>query len=169
MRRILAGGVGLLAVLVVCSAAHGDSREKQVQTDVRRLLDATYAGKVDVVMALTHPVVIEALGGKVEARKTLGEAMARLAKVQLKIETFEYPEPPAFVEGSGRTYAVIPTRVVVSSGPQKIDSRNFQVGVQDAEAKGWTYVEGPKFEGFRDEHFPDFPADYDYPETSRLD
>ncbi len=157
--------LGFLSV----AAAAVDSRDAQVQSDVRVLLNATYAGDVDTVLRLTNPVVLEALGGQAEARRTLTEAMQRLRKISLKIDRFEFPEPPRFVEGTGRTYAVVPTRLIVSAGPQTVDRRSFQVGVLVDGSKGWTYLEGPKFAAFRAEHFADFPSDYEYPETTKVE
>ncbi len=161
----------LLACLfagLLAAPGFADSREQQVQSDVRELLNATYDGEVDTVLRLSHPVVIDALGGKVEARKTLSEAMGRLKNYSLKIEVFEFPAEPQFVDGDQRSYAVVPTRLVVSAGDKKIDSQNFQVGVKQAGDDAWKYVEGPKFKQYRSEHFSDFPADFDYPEISKL-
>jgi hypothetical protein len=173
MTRSPAAFVALGAALAVAlaawsGAAAADQRETQVQAGVRRLLDATYQGDVDTAMRLTNPVVFEELGGRIAAKAKLKEAMGRLQKISLKIETFEFPEPTRFVEGEKRTYAVVPTRVVVSSGERQVDSRSFQVGIRPKKGGDWTYIEGPKFEALRAEHFPDFPSDFEYPEVSRL-
>lgn len=142
---------------------------KLVQADVRTLLQANYKGEIEPAMRLTHPAIIEELGGTEKARATFIEAMGVLKRVGLSIDTFEFPEPPSFVEGERRTYAIIPTRLVVSAGDQKLDSRNFQVGVSDPIEKKWTYVEGSKFdERLRSRYFKDFPKDYEFPPVTRL-
>lgn len=164
-RALVAVGMALAVAMPVLAA---DERETQVQAGVRQLLNATYQGDVATVMRLTNPVVIEGLGGRSAAEETLKEAMQRLQKISLKIETFEFPEPPRFVDGKKRTYAVVPTRVVASSGERKVDSHSFQVGIRPEKGGDWTYVEGPKFESLRAEHFADFPSDFEYPETTRL-
>jgi hypothetical protein len=172
MTRVAVGYVAGLVMLAAASVVASDMSADagRVQADARRLLDATYAGDVETVMALTHPALIEQLGSREEARRTYSEAMARLKKIGLQIDKFEFPEPPRFVAGKGRTYAIIPIRLVVSAGEQTLDSRGFQVGVSDPIEKKWTYVEGAKFDAaLRAKYFADFPKDFELPDTSRLE
>ncbi len=171
MKRLRALGLlalGIVTVAVAATSATSESRDAAVQADIRALFEATYGGDSDKVLRLTHPVVIESLGGRVAAKKTLSEAMKRLRLISLKINTVDFPEPARFVDGAVRSYAIVPTRVVASAGEQRVDSRSFQVGVRDAKGGKWAYIEGPKFQAFRAKHFADFPGDFEFPETSRL-
>ena len=171
MTRVALNLAAVLAFVSATAAAADMSADaNRVQADARRLLDATYAGDVETVMALTHSAVIEQLASREEARRTYAEAMAQLKRIGLKIEKFEFPAPPRFVEGKGRTYAIVPTRVVVSAGEQTLDRRGFQVGVSDPIEKKWTYVEGSKFDAaLRAKYFADFPKDFEFPEITRLE
>lgn len=163
--------VTAMAVLSATVAIAEESADlvRQVQADVRELLEANYRGDVEPAMRLTHPAIIEQLGGTDKARKTFVEAMAVLKRVGLKIESFEFPAAPKFVDGERRTFAIIPTRLVVSANDQKLDSLNFQVGVSDPIDKKWTYVEGSKFDDtLRSQYFADFPRDYEFPPVTKL-
>jgi hypothetical protein len=162
----------MAVLLTVASAAtHADDRAlgERLQADVRTLLDASYGSDPEPVLRLTHPAIIEELGGSDKARAAFRQAMGTVKRVGLKIEKFEFPSPPTFVEGERRRFAIIPTRLVVSAGQQHLDSRNFQVGVYDPIEKKWTYVEGSKFDAkLRSRYFTDFPTDYEFPATTRL-
>jgi len=161
-----------LLLTVTTPAAHADDRAlgEQLQADVRTLLEANYGTDPEPVLRLTHPAVIEELGGSDKARAAFRQAMGTVKRVGLKIDKFEFPAPPTFVEGERRRFAIIPTRLVVSVGDQHLDSRNFQVGVYDPIGKKWTYVEGSKFDAkLRSRYFSDFPKDYEFPATTRLD
>lgn len=162
--------VALLVVGAAATAADTGNDASRVQADARRLLDATYTADIDTMMELTHAALIEQLGGRDKARETYTTALEQVKKVGLKIDKFEFPAPPAFVEGKGRTYAIVPTRIVVSAGAQTLDRRGFQVGVRDPIDGKWTYVEGAKFDAaLRAKYFPDFPKDYEFPETSGVE
>lgn len=164
--------IAMAVLLTVASAAaRADERAlgEQLQADVRTLLEASYGSDPEPVLRLTHPAIIEELGGSDKARAAFRQAMSTVKRVGLKIEKFEFPAPPTFVEGERRRFAIIPTRLVVSAGDQHLDSRNFQVGVYDPIGKKWTYVEGSKFDAkLRSRYFKDFPADYEFPATTRL-
>ncbi len=159
----------VLAALTAGAVTDLPADPERVQADARRILDATYKGDVDTIMELTHPALIEQLGSREDARRKYGEAYATLKKIGLEIDSFEFPAPPVFVPGKGRTYAVIPTRIVVSAGEQRLDRLGFQVGISNPTEKKWTYVEGSKFDAkLRAKYFADFPKDYKFPETSPM-
>ncbi len=143
---------------------------EQVQSDVRDLLDASYGGDVEVALRLTHPVLIKALGGRGDARKSFTTAIERVKSLGLKVQSFEFSGATSFVAGNDeRLYAIVPTRVIVSAGAKKLVSRNFQIGVREEEGGAWTYIEGSKFDAaIRAEHFDDFPEEYKFPKTSRV-
>lgn len=172
-RSVLRTSAAVVVVLAAVATAWAEEDRadlvRQVQADVRELLEANYKGNVEPALRLTHPALIEELGGSDKARATFVEAMGRLKTVNLKIESFEFPEPPKFVDGERRLYVIIPTRLVVSANDLQLDSRNFQVGVSDPLEKKWTYVEGSKFDArLRGRYFKDFPKDYEFPPVTRL-
>jgi len=59
----------LLAVLATTTSARADEAKlDEVQRDVLRLSKAVYSGDVDAVLGLTHPRIIEVMGGQEAAR-----------------------------------------------------------------------------------------------------
>lgn len=62
-----------------------------VQREVRRLLQATYQADVDTVLSLTHPIVIQMLGGDQKARSTLAAAFTQLQTGGLSLESLGFP------------------------------------------------------------------------------
>lgn len=165
----LASIVLLVAALAVDPAPGlSEPPRDAVQEDVRRLVQATYAGDVDTVLRLTHPALVRMLGGREAARGKLEESRQLFISDEVTLEAFAFPRPPEFLEGGGRRFAIVPTRSVIGIRGQRIESLNFQFGVLEAGAESWTYLEGSQLnQAIVQSLFPGFPADYVFPERQR--
>jgi hypothetical protein len=135
----------------------------RVQALVRSLVEAIHAGDVDTVLALTHPVAIEKLGGAEAARAALVDMLPEVRKA--KVVELTFPAPPEFVEGTENEYVLVPMHTVFDLRGVVFDSRSFQFGVRPKrDAEGWKFVEGPRVRDLLDE-FADFPKDHRLPEN----
>ena len=58
--------------------------------------------------------------------------------------------------------------MIIQVNGQRVESRNFQFGARSVDSKEWTYIEGSRInpENVR-QLFPEFPADYKFPEFYR--
>jgi hypothetical protein len=139
-----------------------------VQRDVKRLIDALYAGDVDTVIGFTHPTIVRMMGGAQPARAATQQALQQVSNLGMKVEELSFPKPPQFLEGGGRKFAIVPTLMIISANGQRIESLNFQLGVLDSPSTSWKYVEGSRVNKQNVQTlFPGFPADYDFPEFYR--
>jgi hypothetical protein len=153
---------------VGAAAAEAEKDAELVQSDLRTLLAAMYGGDVDTVLRYTHPAVIAVTGGEEQARKSIQEAGAKIRELGMQHESVTFPRPPDFLEGGGRRFAVVPTLSIVSANGQRIESLNYQLGVLEPDAKGWTYIEGSRIDKENVQSlFPGFPADYEFPPSYR--
>lgn len=158
-----------LVVVLAATAAPAFSDELEpVQRDVKELLQAMYRGDLDTVLRFSHPKAIETLGGPSVARAAMEMAIQHILDIGMTLEAFSFPRPPEYVEGIERRFAIVPTLSIMAAQGQRIESLNYQFGVLEPGADGWTYLEGSRINqqnvrGF----FPDFPADYVFPEFYR--
>lgn len=180
--RHLAGLIALLCI--ACSTpAHGPSAKPppakappagtsaEVQTvhrDVEHIIRALYSGDVDLVLHSTYPRVIGLMGGPDVARRTLEAIVAQVRKSGMTLESFSFPAPPDFFTVGGTRYVFVPTLSIVAVNRKRFESRNFQLGVLEAGATRWTYVEGSRLNP-QNVHqiLPAFPSDRSFPPIQR--
>lgn len=144
------------------------SDEVLVQQDVRKMMAAVYASDVDTVLSFTHPKIIELMGGKDRARSTLRTAFSQIESRNMKLESLVFPEAPTFLNTDMNRFVVVPTKSVVSARGQRVESVNFQFGIQANGTKAWKYVEGSRINQQNvGSLFPDFPSDFEFPEFHR--
>ena len=179
--RYLAALIALLCI--ACSPpAHGPSAKppakaptagtpaetQVVQRDVERIVRAIYSGDVDLVLHSTYPGVIGVMGGPDVARRSLDHIVAQVRKSGMTLESFSFPDPPQFFTAGGTRYVFVPTLSVVVVNGKRFESRNFQLGVLEAGATRWTYVEGSRLNP-QNVHqlLPAFPSDRSFPPIQR--
>jgi hypothetical protein len=144
------------------------SEDKTVQADVNEMLDATYTGDADTLLGYTHPKIVEMLGGEAQAKATLETALANIQSSGMELESLEFPQAPTFLETDEHRFAIVPTLSVISVNELRAESLNYQFGVQEQGATDWKYIEGSRINQDNVRSlFPDFPADYKFPETYR--
>jgi hypothetical protein len=141
---------------------------EEVQRDVEACIRALYGGDLDTVLRYTHPMILAAMGGPKGAREVLEPTLERMRESGMTIESFSFPSPPDFVDSGGRVFAIVPTLMVLSTNGQRVESRNFQLGILEPDAEGWAFVEGSRVNASTVRQlFPDFPAGYAFPPVSR--
>lgn len=141
---------------------------ERVKAGVRANYAALYAGDVDAVLELTHPRVLEVMGGRANARRVLEPTFEQMRSLGLRLQTLHFPEEPEFLDGEENEFVVVTTDVVVRSGSREVESRNFLLGARARGASDWTYVEGSRLDGDNLELlFPDFPAGHELPSVRR--
>jgi hypothetical protein len=140
----------------------------QVQADVHAMVVALYAGDVDTTLQFTYPAALEMLGGEAQARAMLEPFYAEMAARGVQLTSLTFPSPPTFLTAGANEHAIVPTLTVVRTGEQLVESLNFQFGARAAGETRWTYLEGSRVnqQSVRS-FFPDFPADFEFPETYR--
>ena len=165
---------GTFLVVVLAAAAgpvlseESKLRLEPVQRDVQELSEAMYRGDLDTILGFTHPKIIKMLGGREAVRSVIEQGLKPILASGMTLEAFSFPSPPKYVEGKERRFAIIPTLSIMAVKGQRIESLNYQFGVLEPGAAGWTYLEGSRInqENVR-AFFPDFPADYSFPDFYR--
>jgi hypothetical protein len=171
----------LVALLVVALAGCGKDEQVvprpalneaqetvAVHADIREGYRALYGNDLDAVLARTHPVVIEGLGGQAKARDVIAKAVTKFQSVGMKVKRLELKPPPTFMVGRDHHFVIVPTRVLITANGQQVESHNFQFGVRSVGETRWRYFEGSRITlEFIRSRFPDLPSDAKFPVCSR--
>lgn len=119
---------------------------------------------MDTAFRYTHPTILRLLGGPEQARGVLTQAVAQIAKAEMKIESFSFPKPPQFFEGGGRRFVFVPTLMIISAKGTRVESLNFQLGILEPGTQEWKYVEGSRLTPENVQNlFPGFSKDRPLP------
>lgn len=140
---------------------------EQVQGDLRNVREATVTGDIDTVLRYAHPKLIELAGGQQEFVTVVERQLSEMKNSQVSFSELTFPSPPEFIQTRDRLYAVVPQQFVMSVPAAGIETKSFQLGVLEKGSSQWTYIDVSKFDRETlEEWFPDFPADYTFPEVS---
>jgi hypothetical protein len=168
----------LLAVTFLCGCGEESAQKRDqeraggklfqgeselVLADLERLTIALYANDLDMILAMTHPKVIEQMGGPAQAQVLLRNSLERIQASGVLIESCSFPEKPTFAETGTHQFAVVPVKIIVSANGQRRESLHCQVGVRVPGATNWTYIEGSQLRAF----FPEFPSNVPLPELKQ--
>jgi len=149
-------------------ASKRDERVTSVQTDVLTNIKAVYAADIETVVGYTHSKVIELMGGEEKMKVALQQALGQIKSKGMKIETLHFPADPTFLTGTANEFVIVPTKMIISAGGQRVESLNYQFGVRANGEKSWKYIEGSRINRENvGTLFPDFPTDYKFPPVYR--
>ncbi len=141
-----------------------------VQADVQRIHEAIYGDELDVetILNLTHPPIIEAMGGRDKARTALADSLSGIRDTGLGVESFEFSGDPVFASSQDLEFVVVPTKTVFRAGDRRAESGNFQFGVRQKGQSQWRYIEGSRVNSQTlAQVFPGIPPDLILPKTYR--
>lgn len=156
--------LGLLCAFTAGCASVPMRSPERVQTDVEALTRALYQGDVDTVIGFTHPAILAKLGGVEIAHAAVTTAVQQMQKNGTRLESFKFPSPPEFLQVGERWFATVPTLSVIVVGNQRVESLNFQFGVLEPGADGWSYIEGSRVQATDVPLlFPGFPTGHRFP------
>ena len=159
-----------VGVLLVAGFAFADDAEdKRVQSDIKSVSQAMFAGDVDTLLRYTHPKIIELMGGEAQARETLETGALRQMKV-MTLEAVEFPAAPTFFGSEKNDFVFVPNRLRFSGGDRRVEIESFHLGVRSKGSTDWTYVDGANLNSSTAPSlFPDFPSDAEFPPVRMRD
>jgi hypothetical protein len=138
---------------------------QQIQSDVKRLLNALYAGDTDSILKATPPEVITLMGGEAKTRQMLKDAVQGMQASGAKLESVTFPENPTFLKTDLHQFAVVPTKNIIIFNGSRFESLHFQIGIKNTGAINWTFIDGEQASNVN-KILPDFPANFQFPPTS---
>lgn len=131
--------IAALTFSAVTVAANDDKVAEVVKAEVKKMVDATVAGKYEIVMDLTHPKILDEMGGKEKAEKTVRAAMEKIKAQGIRFEGKQI-DKPTVVNSKGSYYSVTSYTMIVSGSGKKVTVKSALVGVSTDEGKTWKFI-----------------------------
>lgn len=135
---------------------------EQAEAVKKAVLAADYAKVAD----LTHPKVVEALGGRdkmIEQTKTI---MKQIKDMGIEITSYTVDKPGAPVVDGKSAYVILPSKLTMKAPTGKIMSESYLLGMTTDGGKTWTFADGSGLAGgpVRDAILPTLPKDLKLPD-----
>ncbi len=145
----------LLAVQIACGqntpvTENKDLRVANLKNQADQLIDAWNKNEFEKFADLTHPQVIEKVGGKEKLVLMMKSVSEQSPKI---FESFSVSveNPNSLVELEGKLFGVVPIKIEgVTHQKNKVVTNDCFVGVSSDNGTTWKFVSGDKF----DEIFP---------------
>jgi hypothetical protein len=157
----------ILALTVFPLRAQDEKMTAVVKAQVKKMMDATVAGKYDIVLDMTHPKALEDLGGR---EKALEVVKAAMDAIKAKGFTFRITElgQPKVVKSKGDYFTVAPLTMVIMGMGKKVVAKTAVVGVSRDDGKTWKFVNvDPEGETKVRRFIPDLPRDLKVPKQEQ--
>lgn len=140
MKNHHCAGATVGAMLCFCTAfAVDDPSAKQVVVErAEELTKALIKEDYDKVADLTHPRVVESVGG----RKKMIEGMRQLKEAGYELRSFKLDTPSEPVNARSELYIVVPGQIEMKVPGGKTLQKSFVIGVSTDEGKSWSFVNG---------------------------
>jgi hypothetical protein len=132
-------GLLLLGLMAFPFKAQDEKMTAVVKAQVKKMLDATTAGKYETVMDMTYPKVPEESGGKEKALEAIKEAMDSLKAKGFTFKVTEVGEPTV-VKSKGEYFTPVPDNLVVSGMGKKVVMKTAGIGVSKDGGKTWKFL-----------------------------
>jgi hypothetical protein len=172
--RVTANGGGYpmrIAILLLTIAVHPLAADEKIDTakveqEARVLGKAFLASDWAKLSDMTHPKVVEMMGGKEKMIGVIEEGMKRLAVQGFSFKKYSVGTAQAPVIDGKTVYVVVPTSLEITGPDNKIVTDSYLLAVSSDSGKTWTYADGA---GLADEDkrklvFPSLPAALKLPE-----
>jgi hypothetical protein len=155
-------------LLLACTLpAQTDASLEAMHKGAKKCIDATIKADYATLADLTHPGVLERVGGKQRMIELIQKGMDSMKKEGMTFTSGDTETPRSLTKGSDGLYGVVPTTIVIDSQEARITLKSFLVGYSTDMGKTWVYIDGaPGAEAIR-LAFPDIPAELKLPEKQK--
>jgi hypothetical protein len=129
----------LLVLLTSPARAQDEKLAGVVKAQIKTMLDAVTAGDAKTVISMTHPKVVERLGG---SEKATAKTKAMMDDVKAKGNDFRMTElrQPAIAKNKGDYYAVAAYTLVINGGTKRVIQKTAAIGISSDEGKTWKFI-----------------------------
>jgi hypothetical protein len=142
--RFLMRALTVIAVALLPIPARADDKvdiskaEEQARAVGKAVLDGDFAKVAD----LTHPKIVEFMGGKDKMVEQTKAAMAKLKEQGITFKGYTIGKLGEPVIDGKTAYLVVPTTVEMAAPATKIEAESYLLGVTTDGGKTWTFVDG---------------------------
>ncbi len=159
MKRIgIAAAIWLLAA-VIAGHAQEPGRAAVVKKLAQDLGDATLKGNYAKVIDSTHDKLVQEMGGRDQAIKTVEMLMQTLKDKGVTMTSYKASDPGEFLTEGGNTFVVVPTVLEMKVPDAKVIAKSYLLGIS-SDGKTWKFADGSglQTQDVRDKILPKLPA-----------
>ncbi len=136
--------LSVLALLVVgFPMVHADEpAEAAVKAMADKIAKATIDGDAETVIDSTYPTLVELLGGRKSAIDFTKKSLEQMRNEGFTFDRFEASPPKKFYTEGKNTFAVLPTKMEMSSRKETILGESYLLGISSDGGKTWKFLDG---------------------------
>jgi hypothetical protein len=155
------------ALLAVPARAQDKVDTTKVVEQAEIVKKAVLGGDFAKVVDLTHPKVVEVLGGKEKMVEQTKAIMKQIKDMGYEITSYTIDKPGEPVVDGKTAYVILPTKLGMKAPMAKVTSESYLLGMTTDGGKTWTFVDGAGLaQGpVREALMPTLPKALKLPET----
>lgn len=143
-----------LTVSTLAAVAAAEDARALIKNRAEACGNAMQAGEYDKVAELTHPKVLEALGGKKKAAETMRSVIDDMEIQGISIESYTIGEISEIVSEKDNQFAIVHTVMKMKAPKGRLSQNSFLIAVSPDKGKSWTFVDGNAIDALKQSGFP---------------
>ncbi|VTR92237.1 Uncharacterized protein OS=Pedobacter heparinus (strain ATCC 13125 / DSM 2366 / NCIB 9290) GN=Phep_1087 PE=4 SV=1 [Gemmata massiliana] len=156
----------IACVVVAASASFAPADDAEIKKAVKLLADnvATIKGDFEALLNLSHPKVVEQLGGRKKAITAMETILKEMKDDGIVIKSLTTGEPANPVRGDKELYVLVPTKMEMTTPEGTLTVAGYFLGISADSGKTWRFVDGAGGSAKIRKMFPDIPEKLVLPE-----
>jgi hypothetical protein len=131
----------LLFTLVGCDKGPSATPE-QVRAKAQECADAMLGGDYGKVADLTHPKIVNEIGGRSKMVETMTTAVAQMKAQRFSLKSYTAKAPGEILGSGSDRMAVVPTAMEMQTPTGTLKQNSYLLGISSDGGRNWTFVDG---------------------------
>jgi hypothetical protein len=133
----------LALTLIAPTARAADATLETIRQQAQACADAMLKGEFARFVDLTHPKLVELMGGRDKMIESLKKGTAQMKAQHTTIVAFNVAAPAGVIQnGKDGQLAIVPTNFELKAGKTKITQAGYLLGCSTDAGKTWTFIDG---------------------------
>lgn len=156
----------LLLIFLLCSFFSFSQTKETVLRDAKAASKATLEGNYDVLLNYTYPPILELMGGREAALKTIEASIEQMKSQGFVFEKADVVAVSDIVKEENQYRCYVENKNQMKMGNQRIFSKSFLLGIYDEEKKSWYFLEAERLKNkaLTDKILPNFKTSLKIPD-----
>lgn len=150
-----------------CATADETDIKKTAKSLCTEISTATLKSDFKKIVELTHPKLVEKMGGEEKAIKAMAAGFEQIKKAGVSVKSIDVGEPSNVVASKEELYLYVPLLIEMASTQGKLRQKSFVVGVSLDKGKSWLFVNGDLDMDTVKEILPNLPETLKLPERQQ--
>jgi hypothetical protein len=140
-RTIVAFSVLSLASATCVPGARASELTDRIRAEAQRGAEALLRGDYDVLIAMTHPRVVEEMGGQEAAAQAVAASIAEMKEGGVTLESVVTEEPGEPVSSGALVAVLVPQKKVLRTPKGRYRTTGHLLAVSEDGGAKWTFID----------------------------